>query len=317
MPRHLPPLNALRAFEAAARHLSFTRAAEQLHVTHAAISHQVKSLEAYLGVKLFRRLTREIRLTEAAKAYLPVVRDAFDNIAAATEQLAVDERQGPLTVSVVPSFGTRWLVPRLAAFAAAHPEIEVWPVIAAELVDFSRSEVDLAIRHGRGGWTGLVEHCIFTEDLLPVCAPELREDEQLGRAGDLARHTLLHVGPRHKDWPRWLAAAGVSRAVDADRGPRFPTLALAIDAAIAGAGVAIVDPRLVAEDIKRGRLVAPFALKVPSESAYYLVYPETSANNPKIAAFRQWLLSECGSIKEHPDRPHTAKARTDGVNPGA
>jgi len=290
MARRLPSLTALRAFEAAARHLSFSRAADELNVTHAAVSHQIKALEADLGVPLFRRLTRAVRLTDAGQAYLPVLREAFDAIAEATGRLAGDD-DGRLMVSATPAFAARWLVPRLGRFYAAHPKIDVRLDPSMALIDFRRDDVDIAVRYGRGDWPGLRVERLLSLDMFPVCSPALLDGpEPLRAPADLARHTLLHDDLR-EDWPRWLVAAGVE-GIDLSRGPTFNETSLLMQAAAAGLGVAIAVSALVAADLAEGRLVRPFEIAVAEEAGFYLVYPEASAARAKVRAFRDWMFAE-------------------------
>jgi LysR family glycine cleavage system transcriptional activator len=297
MTRRLPSLNALRAFEAAGRHLSFTRAAEELHVTPAAISHQVKALEAHLGVQLFRRLNRALLLTDAGQLCLPGVGEGFDRLAAAMAGLEERDARGALTVSVSPSFASKWLVPRLERFTTAYPEIDVRVSASMALVDFQREDVDLAIRYGRGKYPGLRVDPLLQDSIAPMCSPRLRDGARPIRVlGDLRRHTLLHddsmsFDDAAPDWRMWLAAAGVE-GVDTDRGMRFSQFDLAIQAAIDGAGVVLGFRSLVADDLAAGRLVIPFDLSLPLSFAYYVVAPEATADRPKVAAFRDWLLAE-------------------------
>ena len=291
MARRLPPLNALRAFEAAARHLSFTRAAQELNVTQAAVSHQVKALEARLGLALFRRRNRALVLTEAGQAYLPPVRDAFDAIAQATRRLEARRSGGVLTVSTMDSFAAAWLVPRLGRFRAAHPDVDVRITITDRLVDFARDDVDLGIRYGRGHYPGLNVVRLLTEDIFPVCSPALlRGENPLRSPADLHYHTLLHDDMR-EDWRMWLMAATVAD-VDPTRGPAFSHSHLVIQAAADGQGVALGRGALVAQDLAAGRLVKPFDISLAAEYAYYVVTPTAAAEQPKITAFRDWLLEE-------------------------
>ena len=291
MSRRLPPLNALRAFEAAARHLSFTRAAQELHVTQTAISHQIKGLEERLGVRLFRRLPRGLLLTEEAQRLLPPVRDAFDQIAAAVERLSAGGSGARLTVSVLPPFAAKWLVPRLGRFRAAHPDLDLRIGATSELVDFARDDVDVGIRMGRGIYPGLRVERLFGESLVPVCSPELRAGPHpLLRPRDLRHHVLLHDDD-HADWELWLRLAGVS-GVPPRRGPVFTDSALVVQAAAEGQGVALARRVLAAGDLAAGRLIQPFDVSIPHDLAYYLVCPEATAEQPKIAAFRSWLLAE-------------------------
>ncbi len=291
MKRRLPSLNGLRAFEAAARHQSFTRAADELSVTQTAISHQIKRLEEQLGQRLFIRRNRRLLLTEAAQELLPAVRTAFDGLNAAVEQLSRSDRSGSLTVSTVISFTTKWLVPRLAGFQAAYPEIDVRITASADLVDFSRDDVDMAIRYGHGDWPGLRVDRLICEDVFPVCSPSLmRGATPLRRPVDLAHHTLLHVTSYQEDWQVWLTAAGVD-GVDYRRGLSFDLAFPALQAAIDGVGVALGRSTMVEADIAAGRLVVPFDVALPLQAAYYVVSPEETAERPKIKAFRDWLLS--------------------------
>ncbi len=291
MSRRLPPLNALRCFEAAARHLSFTRAADELHVTQTAISHQIKGLEERLGVRLFRRLPRGLLLTEEAQRYLPPVRDAFDRIAAATEQLTAGGSSGRLTVSVLPSFAAKWLVPRLGRFRAAHPDLDLRISASSQLVDFARDDVDIAIRMGRGRYPGLRVDRLFGESMLPVCAPELLTGAHpLRRLEDLRDHVLLHDDD-HSGWQLWLELARVE-GVDPRRGPVFTDSAMVVQAAAEGQGIALARRVLAAGDLAAGRLVQPFEVTMPHDLAYYLVSPEATGEQPRIRAFRAWLLAE-------------------------
>ena len=292
MRRRLPPLNALRAFEAAARHLSFTRAARELNVTQAAISHQVKALEERLGLCLFRRLNRALLLTDAGQAYLPDLRDAFDRIDAATRRLRAADDSGPLTVSVLPSFAAKWLVPRLGRFRAVAPDIDVRIAPSNHLTDLDGEGVDIAIRYGGGAWPGVRAEPLMAEDVFPVCGPELaRGEPPLVTPADLARHTLLHDDD-HARWRMWLMAAEVAD-VDPGRGPVFTDSSLTIQAAVAGQGVALARSALANADLASGRLVRPFDITVPAKYAYYMVTPEGgAATRPKVVAFRDWLLAE-------------------------
>jgi LysR family transcriptional regulator, glycine cleavage system transcriptional activator len=291
LPRRLPQLNALKAFEAAARHESFTRAAEELCVTQGAVSHQVKALEAELGLKLFNREHQQLVITEAGRSYLEVVRDALDRIAAGTEQLLQRQNAGVLTVSVSPNFASKWLVHRLARFATAHPSIDLRISASLHHVDFAREDVDLAIRHGDGQVAGLHVTRLCTEELVIVCNPKLLSGKNaLRNPSDLAKHALLHTNDR-KDWVRWLEAAGVTN-VDVSRGPIFNQASMSIDAAIDAQGVALARSALAAWDLISGRLVRPFALSLPVSYGYWIVCPKATANLPKIVTFRDWLLAE-------------------------
>ncbi len=297
MARRLPPLNALRAFEAAARHLSFTKAAEELFVTQAAISHQVKALEAALDLQLFRRLNRRLMLTDAGQLYLPALTEAFDAIDTATTRLRADENAGRLVVSVANSLAAKWLLPRLPRFRERHPEIEVEISAADRLVDFGRDNVDMAIRYGLGRYPGLRVDPLMKDTNFPVCSPGLLAGTvPLREPGDLRRHSLLHDNVSTfdaPDWSKWLAAVGVT-GVRADRGQRYSHSSLVIQAAIDGQGIALGRSTLVALDLEAGRLVQPFGPALPSRYACYVVSPPATAERPKIKAFREWLLDEAG-----------------------
>jgi len=291
MKRSLPPLNGLRAFEAAARHMSFTDAAEELSVTQAAISHQVRGLEQRLGLKLFVRRNRSLLLSEAGQAYLPSVRAAFDQLNEATEKLLQKDKGGNLTVTTTSSFAVKWLVPRLGGFQRSHPEIDVRVSTGTSLVDFSREDVDIGIRYGRGQWPNLMAERLVSEDVMPVCAPSLvKGPNGLGKPADLKRFTLLHIGSFPDDWQVWLTAAGV-KGVDASRGVSFDFALAAYQAAMDGLGVALGRNPLVEPDLKAGRLVIPFEFKRSSDFAYYLVYPPEAIRRRKIKAFRDWIVS--------------------------
>ena len=291
MTRRLPPLNALKAFEAAARHESFTRAAEELHVTQGAVSQQVKALEADLGLKLFLREPRRLVITGAGRDYLAVVRDALDRIATGTERLLQRQNAGTLTVSTSPNFAAKWLVHRLGRFAELHPGIDLRVSASLHHVDFAREEVDVAIRHGDGVLPGLEVTRLCKEELFPVCSPKLATGPAaLRRPADLARHTLLHLDSR-QDWLKWLDAAGVTE-VDLSRGPVLNQASMVVDAAVDGQGVALARTALAARDLIAGRLVRPFDLALPVSYAYWIVCPKANADLPKIATFRGWLLAE-------------------------
>ena len=296
MARRLPPLNALRAFEAAARHLSFTKAAGELSVTPAAVSHQVKALEDYFGIQLFRRLTRALLLTDAGQMALPALRDGFDKLAEASERLRAHDARGMLTVSVSPSFAAKWLVPRLDDFRAQHPDIDVRLDASDTIVDLARGEADLSIRYGPGGYRDLRVDLLFAAEVFPVCAPGLCDGPRpLREPADLRRHTLLHVdwseqGETWPGWRMWLLAAG-AEGVDATRGPRFSQESMAVQSAVDGHGVALTSSALVTDDIAAGRLIRPFDLSLPLDFGYYLLCPEATVEHPKVAAFRDWILA--------------------------
>ena len=262
MARRLPSLNALKAFEAAARHESFTRAAAELNVTQGAVSHQVKALEAELGLKLFNRQPQRLVISEVGRDYLVVVRDAFDRIAAGTDHLLQRQNAGVLTVSTSPNFASKWLVHRLGRFAELHPTIDLRVSATLHHVDFAREDVDVAVRHGEGTAPGLHITRLYTEELVPVCSPGLlRGRHPLRKPADLVHHTLLHLDHR-QDWSKWLDAAGVTGA-DLSRGPVLNQASMCIDAAVDGQGVALARTGLAAWDLIAGRLVRPFSLALP------------------------------------------------------
>jgi LysR family transcriptional regulator, glycine cleavage system transcriptional activator len=305
----LPPLSALRTFEAAARHLSFTRAADELHVTQAAVSHQIKALEEHLGVLLFRRLNRRLLLTEEGQLLMPAVRRAFDELGAGVERVRERCCGGTFTISTTPSIAANWLAARLGRFQALRPEFEIRLTATPRLIDFAREGVDCGIRYGFGDWPGLRAERLFSATLTPVCSPKLLEGpEPLEVPADLARHTLLHALDEMDDWRLWLRAAG-ALSIDPLRGLKFESLPLALEAAIGGAGVAISHGPL--EYLASGRLVRPFDFALPSECAYYFVVPEGSADQAKIRAFRDWLLAEVTAApgEPWPEVPAIAAAR--------
>jgi LysR family glycine cleavage system transcriptional activator len=294
--RRLPPLNALRAFEAAARHLNFSRAADELSVTPGAVSQQIQNLEDYVGVSLFKRTPKGLLLTDPAQIALPALREAFDRLAEAASMLtaAVDGRR--LTVSVAPSFAAKWLVPRLGHFEALHPHVDVWISAGMELVDFNNGEIDIAIRYGAGRYPGLEVVRLMQETVIPVASPTLLEGQPLHDPADLAGHVLLHDGSPDADdscpdWTMWLAARGV-RGVDGTRGPRFNQSSLVIEAAVGGRGVALAKRALAQADLDAGRLVAPFQITTAVDFAYYLVHPKPKGRLPQVKAFMTWLIAE-------------------------
>ncbi len=300
MVRQIYPLNALRAFEASARHLSFVKAAEELHVTPAAVSHQVKKLEDYLGVQLFRRLPRGLLLADAGQILLSELREVFLRLDKAMERVLESRSRGALTISVAPVFAVKWLLPRLQKFDNLHPDIDVRMSSSLELIDFQRDAFDAAIRLGRGQYPGLTAKILFDESITPMCSPRLLEGRHpLKGPDDLRRHVLLHddsmaFDPEAPNWETWLEVAGTKR-VDASRGPHFGQPDHALQAAMDGAGVVLGWRSLAANDIAAGRLAVPFDLALPLGSAFYLVYPEAYADRQKVKAFRNWLLEETRS----------------------
>ncbi len=295
MVSRLPPMNTLRAFEAAGRLLSFTRAAEELHVTQAAISHQIKTLETAIGVQLFRRLNRALLMTEAGQRYLPTVRDALAMLGEATAALTRQDESGVLTVSTLPSFAATWLVPRLTRFRAAHPEIDIRIAAADEIIDLDRNGIDMAIRYGSGNYPGLRSDRLLSEEQFVVCSPRLVNEgpHPLRAPEHLRYHTLLH-DETSAAWQRWLKELEVS-GVNAARGPTFNHSNVVIEAAINGQGVAVARSAIAAPALADGRLVRPFKISLPLAAAYFVVSSQTNANRPKVEIFREWLLAEAGA----------------------
>jgi LysR family transcriptional regulator, glycine cleavage system transcriptional activator len=297
--RKLPPLNALRSFEVAARCRSFTKAAAELLVTPAAVGQQVRQLEDFMGVRLFRRENRVLALTQAGEACLPGIREGFAQLAAAVSQAKPQARVGRLTVSVAPSFAAKWLLPRLSEFERRHPEIDVHVDASMPLVDLNDGSVDVAIRYGSGQYPGLRIERLLGEEVFPVCSPELFDTGRpLSTPQDLAELTLLHDDSPDNDpscptWPMWLRAAGV-HGIDATRGPHFSQSSLVIEAAVLGRGIALAKSTIAAADLAAGRIRRLFEVSVPLAFAYYLVYTESASQSPKVAAFREWLFEQVG-----------------------
>lgn len=294
MEHQLPPLNALRAFEATARHLSVKNAADELCVTPGAVSQLVKTLELHLGVQLFRRVNRGVFLTDAGQAYLPPVRNAFRQISDATQKVAVPAETGLLTVSATPFFASAWLVPRLKSFQDAHPDIDLQVLTSNALADFSRDGVDVAIRHGMGQYPGLASQRVLTVEMVPVAAPALvAENGKPKKPADLLKWPRVNDADR-KGWRLWFEAQGIEDAGPA-RGPSFDDAGLLLQAALAGQGAALLPAAMMAPEIAQGRLVQLSKVTWLEDFAYYLVCPEASRDRPKVAAFRDWLL---GAVRQ-------------------
>ncbi|MBR0983726.1 transcriptional regulator GcvA [Bradyrhizobium liaoningense] len=293
MTARLPSLNGLRAFEAAARHLSFTLAASELNVTQTAISHQIRRLEEELGIRLFIRQNRALALTPEARDYLPGVRAAFNDLRLATDRLLRKDDDKVLTVSTLASLAAKWLLPRLTDFQEQHPGIDVRITTSTSLVDFQRDNVDAAIRYGRGQWPGLRADWLMADELFPVCSPSLlRGDKPLRRPEDLGNHPLLHTSNANSDdWRLWLTAAGLPADIARHPGITFDMIFMTIQAAIDGIGVAMGRTSYVQDDIAKGRLVVPFKIALPADAGFYLVAPEGRREAPKLTAFRQWMLA--------------------------
>jgi LysR family transcriptional regulator, glycine cleavage system transcriptional activator len=300
MRRSLPPLNALRAFETAARHMSVSMAADELRVTPAAISHQIRTLEDHVGLPLFIRNGRGLALTDAGAAGLRDLREGFARLGAAMDAIDSLGEAGVLSVSVAPSFASKWLLPRLGSFQSAHPEIDVHVSASMQLSDFVKDGVDLAIRYGAGRYSDVTVERLMAESVVPVCSPEfLRRHGPFHKPDDLAEATLLHDDspdndPSCPNWEMWLSAAG-ARHIDWARGPRFNQSSLVIEAAILGRGIALAKTALAARDLQQGRLVQPFPSAVKVEFAYYIVAPRAKLNLPKVSHFVDWIRHEAAA----------------------
>jgi len=303
MTRRLPSLNALRAFEAAARQLSFTKAAAELHVTQAAISHQVKALEADLGQPLFRRYNRRLMLTEAGQSYLPELSDAFDTLERATQRLQRHRDSGQVRITVIPSFAAKWLMPRLPRFRAQHPDIDVLLSASDVLVDLAREDFHMGLRFGGGSYPGLKATRLMGDKIFPVCSPRLLAGPKpLRRIADLAQHTLLHddmarIDSSANDWASWLRFAGATD-IDTGRGPAFSHSSLALAAAIDGQGVALGRISLVEDDFAAGLLVCPFGPVMTSPIAYFAVLAPFAEDRPRVRLFHDWLVAEAAASGE-------------------
>ena len=315
--RRLPPLNALRAFEAAGRHMSFSKAAAELNVTPAAVSQQVKALEDYLGVRLFRRMNRALLLTDAGQISLPPLTEGFDRLADGIAAIEGGQDESMLAVSVSPSVAAKWLMPRMDRFYRAHPGIDLRIDATEALSDFEADGIDVAIRYGLGPYPGMRADVLMEEEVFPVCSPMLLQgDAPLRKVEDLSRFPLLHLSwvshdGSWPDWRMWLAAAGHPE-IDSTRGPRFGQFGMAVDAAIEGLGVALGSTAVVADDLASGRLVKPFDLTFAPPFKYFLVCPERTADRPHITAFREWIFNEVGAVA---DGSSNAKKRMQGRKP--
>ncbi|WP_370151633.1 transcriptional regulator GcvA [Ferrovibrio sp.] len=293
--RRLLPLNALKAFEAAGRHLNFTAAAEELSVTLSAISHQIRQLEELLGVPLFHRTKKGLVLSTEGQLILPDVQEGFDHLASALSKLEARRGEGTLTVSMLSTFAMRWFIPRLPRFEAQYPDIEVRITTSIKPADLEREGIDCAIRHGDGHWPGVSATRLFSESLVPVAHPKFTKGKDAVRKPpDLKGRKLLHSQNRREDWRIWLNAAGIKdKAIDPNSGPVFETRSYAIQAAVQGMGIAIMDPELAAEEIAAGRLVKLFdGTALPLTNAYWFVCLEHMADAPRIKAMRDWLVQD-------------------------
>ena len=301
--RHLPPLNALRAFEAAARHQHIARAAAELNVTHGAVSHQIRHLEAVLGTELFRRSGNRISLTTAAQRLLPVLSESFDRIAEATTGAAQKAAADHVTIACAPALAAKWLVPRLTGFIERHPDIDLRIAASNTVVDLTTDRADVAIRYNLGNNAGLVAEKLMDEAVTPMCTPELLGGPHPIRTpADLRHHTLIHDDTLSRHWPdapawsKWLTLAGEPER-DASAGLHFDHSDHCMDAALQGSGVILGRRAMASRDLELGRLIAPFELDLPFEGGIYSVTTEEKASNPDVAAFRDWLREEAAAMR--------------------
>jgi LysR family transcriptional regulator, glycine cleavage system transcriptional activator len=299
MLRHIPGLQSLKAFDASARHLSFTRAAEELNVTPAAVSHQIKELEEMIGVSLFQRTSRHMALTRQGHILRPAIADALNGLTRALQRIRQSENPTQIRVTASPSIAAKWLVPRLDRFLETVPGADVRIDVSSSVLDFERDDVDVAIRFGDGNYPGLAVDKLFHDTLSPVCSPALLKGRKpLREPRDLLQHTLIHLeyeaqGAVWPNWRMWMLAAGIKDFNDT-RGLHFSQTSLALQAAIDGHGIALGDSSLAADDIAAGRLVKPFelSLKTPTQFAYHLITRKDTADRPMIKTFRNWILAE-------------------------
>ena len=299
----LPPLKSLQAFESAGRRLSFTLAAQELNVTPGAISQQIRQLEEFLGVPLFKRLNRAIVLTDAGQLFLPLISQGFGHFHEAVTRLRQRGDDGPLTITSAPSFVSKWLIPRLSSFKRLHPEIDVRIDTSDRLVDFSREDIDVGIRFGDGVYPELDTVFLFAFDLIPVCSPELlRGKHQLREVSDLKYFTLLHsnhdeLDPGWPDWAMWLKVVEADD-VDSSHGIYFNQSDQLFQAALDGQGVALLANVMAEPEVAAERLVQPFSARLPVKLNYHVVTSPHKAGITKVAAFRQWILDESAYLRE-------------------
>ncbi len=290
--RRLPPLNSLRAFEAAARHESFAQAAEELFLTASAVSHQIKSLEKYLGVGLFIRKNRKVFLTPSGEKYFTSVKQAMNELEVATQRLVASPETGIVTLAVAPNFLVRWLIPRMHKFQEQYPDVELQLSTSSNMVEFDFNNVDMAIRFGGGDWPDLVTHFLSRVFLVPACSPRLlKKGPPLSTPEDLRKHTLIHVSRRMYEWPEWLARAGVEYK-GFGRGLRLTSNQLATAAAQEGMGVALADSTLSSDEIRDGKLVTPFDIQLDTQKSFYLVYPRERPVSYAMMVLKDWIIAE-------------------------
>ncbi len=292
MSRRLPPLNAIKMFEAAARNESFVAAADELSVTASAVSHQIKILEEYLGVILFRRNKRKVQLTPQGEQYLVSIRYALDEIDVATQRLRSNPETDVVTISVAPNFLTRWLMPRMQRFQKKFPEIELQISASTGLIDFNRSNIDMAVYFGDGGWHDIDVHFLRDVLLVPVCSPALiTEGKPLAKPEDLRKHTLIHVSRRLDEWQQWLQLSGVEWA-GFGHGLRLSSSQLATAAAQEGLGVALADSTLSSREIAEGKLIMPFDAMLDTQKSFYLVHQKNRLLTHGMRVFKEWVIEE-------------------------
>jgi len=298
MARRLPPLNSLKSFEAAGRLLSFTRAADELNVTQAAISHQIKLIEEFLGVSLFERYPRRLALTESGKILLSDLSTAFDKISAAVKAVSKDQADNKLTVRLAPSLASKWLSPKLKYFNLQYPEIDLCLFHAHAMVDFEREKIDIAVAYGKGFSsdfsqqfsTDVVAEPLFSQDYFPVCAPSFMfNDKPLNDINNIRYYNLLHDAS-YQCWEEWLVLAGID-GINAHKGMINDDTNVLIQAAVDGQGIALGSMIFVEDLLKSGALIKPFDITLSNAHTYYIVYPAEHLKNPAVKAFRDWLLS--------------------------
>ncbi|MGF6840080.1 DNA-binding transcriptional LysR family regulator [Paraburkholderia youngii] len=298
MRRRIPSIEALIAFEAAARHLSFTRSADELALTQSAVGRQVGSLEEYLGVPLFNRVKKRLSLTEIGQIYARQVRENLGRLERETlAAMAHRDAGGVLEIAVIPTFATRWLIPRLPRFYAEHERVTVNLTTRAEPFLFTDTPFDAAIHFGDPVWPGSCAKYLFGEEMTPVCSPQLLKGRTDLQPPEVANYTLLHQSARPDAWRNWLAQAGIHDA-DCMRGQRYELFSMLVEAARAGLGIALVPRFFVSHELELGELIVPSNLSLRSDKGYYLVYPECKQNMPLVQAFERWMLSEAGRYVE-------------------
>ncbi|TVT33384.1 transcriptional regulator GcvA [Marinobacter vinifirmus] len=290
--RRLPPLNALKMFEASARNLSFSGASEELFVTPSAVSHQVKTLENFLGVELFHRSNRKVTLTPQGEQYLASVKHAFDEIEMATQRLSVTQGASVVQISVAPNFLIRWLMPRMSRFRALFPDVELQINASMGLLDFNRTSTDMAVYYGNGEWDDIEVEFLRKVMLVPVCGPGLLQTgPPLEKPADLANHTLIYVSKRTWEWDNWLKKAGVE-FITPKGSMQLSSSQLTTAAAQENLGVALADQTLISREIESGKLVVPFDIPLDTKKAFYLVYRKHRPLTKGMEAFRNWLMDE-------------------------